>query len=85
MIWTEEENQDRELENMLNYNGQTCKTCNWSGYNFGDTFITCGYHHHNFSSKSYCSYWTDPNDPKLLEYQEKRNAELKRKLKSQTK
>lgn len=80
-IWTEEENELRELDNILHPKGKSCKNCQWSTYEPGDEFITCGNHISNFSSNSFCGYWTDPKDEKLLAYFEKRKKELRDRLK----
>ena len=70
MIWTKEEQVERCINNMYKNTCETCKTCHWSGYEEGDTFATCGYHIENFTPTSWCSYWTDKNDPKLRAYLE---------------
>lgn len=80
MIWTEEENEIRQIENMINYQGQTCKGCQWSNWRPGDRFFTCGHHLDNFTPDSWCSYWTDPKDPKLLEHMHRRREDLKARL-----
>lgn len=77
MIWTEEENDIRELENMINRKGKSCSNCNWGAG--GDTgFVTCGHHLNNFTNDSFCSYWTNPDDPKLREYYDKMRDNLKK-------
>jgi len=65
-IWTEEQEIVRQLKNLIDHEGRSCKGCNWSGYEEGADFITCGYHYGNFRSDSYCAYWTDPEDKNLL-------------------
>jgi len=82
MIWTEEEDQLRQIDNLLDAKGKSCKGCNWSGYEEGNEFITCGHHLQNFTPGSFCAYWTDPNNPKLKAYWEKRKKELRAKLKA---
>lgn len=79
-IWTEEEDEDRQIKNMINHEGKNCKNCYWSGYQKGEEFITCGHHYENFKPISFCSYWTDPKDSSLLSYKESRKRELKLKL-----
>ena len=81
MIWTEEENEIRQLDNMFNSKGKSCKSCNWCNWEKGQDFFTCGHHIENFTPNSFCTYWTDPKDPKLLAYFEERKKELKIKLK----
>lgn len=44
MIWTDEENEIRELDNMINHTVETCKDCQWSNWEFGQKFFTCGHH-----------------------------------------
>ena len=81
MIWTEDENSIREVNNMISRKekGLTCKNCHWSGYENGDEYITCGHHHDNFISNGFCSYWTSSDDPKLLEWIEMRKKEVMQK------
>jgi len=68
------------MDNMLNHKGKSCKNCNWSSYEKGHEFITCGHHHQNFKANSFCAYWTNPKDEHLLSYKERRKKELKAKL-----
>jgi len=78
-IWTEEENELRQLDNLINRKNETCKTCQWSNWEKGDTFLTCGHHLQNFTPASYCGYYTDRKDPKVLNYFKKRKEELRKK------
>jgi len=78
-IWTEEQQNIRQLNNLIDYEGRSCKGCNWSGYEEGADFITCGHHYGNFRSDSYCSYWTDPGDKNLLSFKKRRKEEMKAK------
>ena len=80
MIWTKQENEERELNNMLNHKGETCKTCQWCNYEEGELFFTCGYHIQNFTPTSWCSYHTDPKDPKLLAYNERRKSTITKRF-----
>lgn len=80
-IWTEYENDIREMENMINRNGRTCKGCQWCNHEKDQEYFTCGHHVQNFTHDSYCSHWTDPNDPKLIAYFNERKEELKEKMK----
>lgn len=78
MIWTEEENDIRGLENMINRKGKSCGNCNWGAC--GDSeFVTCGHHLQNFTKTSFCDYWTDPSDPKLIAHNNKVRDELRKK------
>lgn len=79
-IWTEEEDEIRQIDNLINYDGETCKGCQWSNWKKGDLFFTCGHHLDNFTPDSYCSYWTDPKDSKFLAYMDGRKKELKKRL-----
>lgn len=72
MIWTKKENDIREIKNMLNYSGETCKDCQWCNHSDGNNFFTCGHHLENFTPSSWCSYWTSKTDPKVKKYLEKR-------------
>lgn len=74
-IWTEDENSIREIENLMYPKGKSCKNCQWSGAKKGDKTITCGHHIQNFSVNSFCAFWTNPKDPKLLEYFARRKKE----------
>lgn len=67
MIWTEEEDSKRQLNNLLDRKGKSCKNCHWSGSS-KDDIITCGHHIQNFTSDSFCAYWTKPDDKKLQEH-----------------
>ena len=80
MIWTEEQNDKRQLENMLHPEGKSCKNCQWSNAEGKDVFTTCGHHIQNFSVNSFCAYWTDPNDKHLLDYFDKRKKEIRARL-----
>lgn len=80
MIWTEEENENRRLDNLFNRSDKSCKSCQWCNWNGKDEFFTCGHHYANFTPDSFCCYWTDPKDPKLLSYYEKRKKELQAKM-----
>jgi len=84
MIWTDNENLKRQFDNMLNPDGKFCKNCNWGGGDKGKDFVTCGTHLQNFSANSFCDYWTDPKDEKLLSYFDKRKRELKEKISNKT-
>ena len=82
MIWTEEEKSDRAIETMLNPKGKSCFNCNWGEGSINpedkrSDWTTCGHHHQNFSVKSLCSYWTNPKDPRLKEYRERRREEIR--------
>lgn len=79
-IWTGEENELRELDNMMNPEGKSCKNCYWSGYEDGDIFITCGHHISNFTSNSFCCYHTNIRDKNLTAYLEKRKKALREKF-----
>jgi hypothetical protein len=68
MIFTEEEDEIREIENILNNKGKTCINCHWSTATEGEGITTCGHHLENFSTNSFCAYWTNRNDPKLVAY-----------------
>ena len=81
-MFTEEEETTRTLSNMFDHKGKSCKGCHWSGYEKGDEFITCGHHIENFTQSSFCSYWTDPCDPRIKEYHTKRMEEINLKYKS---
>lgn len=83
MIWTEQENELRQIENIMNPKGKRCGNCQWGKADKGQKITTCGYHIQNFSINSFCDYWTNPKDPKLLAYYERRKKELKAKLKEQ--
>lgn len=76
MIWTEEENEIRQFENIVDPTGKTCANCQWSNGDGEDKIITCGHHIDNFSANSFCSYWTDRNDPKVKAYFQSRKAQL---------
>jgi len=78
-IWTEEQQIVRQLNNLIDDEGKSCKGCHWSGYEEGADFITCGRHYENFRSDSYCAYWTDPEDKKLLSFKKRRKEEMKAK------
>lgn len=80
MIWTEEESEIREIENMISYKDETCKTCQWCNHTKGQKFFTCGHHLSNFTHNSWCDYHTKKDDPKLLEHFERRKKELRAKL-----
>ena len=81
MIWTEEENENRELQNILNPKGKYCSNCHWGNTQPGDDFATCGHHIQNFSIGSFCGAWTDPKDPKLREYIKARKDKLSKQIK----
>lgn len=66
MIWTEEENSIRQMENLLNPKGKSCMNCQWSSAEKGEKITTCSYHLETFSTDSFCSYWTDPKDPEVI-------------------
>lgn len=80
MIWTEEENEIRQLENIMNANGKSCMNCQWSNADKGESITTCGHHLQNFSTNSFCGYWTSKNDPKVKAYFDRRKKELKAKI-----
>ena len=80
MIWTEEENEIRKFENMINSKGKNCANCQWSIYEKGDEMTICGHHIENFSINSFCTYWTAKDDPKVKAYMDKRKRALKVKL-----
>ena len=80
MIWTEEENEKRQINNVLNMAGKKCKNCLWSNYEPGDVIITCGHHHQNFSSNSFCAYWTSAFDLKVKAYRDAKKTELRARL-----
>ena len=75
-IWTEEENELRQLDNIMNPEGKTCMNCQWSNAD-KEGLTTCGHHIQNFTTSSFCGYWTDNSDPKVLAYFERRKAALK--------
>jgi hypothetical protein len=79
-IWTEDEDDLRQLDNLMNPKGKTCKNCQWSNYEKGDKTITCGHHIQNFSTNSFCAYWTNPKDSKLIAYFEKKKEQIRVKL-----
>lgn len=79
MIWTKDEDSKRQIENLLNRNGKSCKNCHWSGFSKGDDIITCGHHIQNFSADSFCAYWTDIDDKKLQEHYAKVKARIEAK------
>lgn len=79
-IWTDEQNDIRELDNMLSPKGKYCKNCQWGTAEKGMEFTTCGHHLQNFSVNSFCAYWTDPQDKYLLAYFGRRKAEIRKKL-----
>lgn len=79
MIWTEEQNESRQMDNMLDRKGKTCANCYWGNASKGDEFVTCGRHHQNFTVSSFCDYWTSSKDPYLVNYRKKRLKEIKQK------
>ena len=79
-IFTEEENEARQLNNMMNPQGKSCMNCHWSNADKGDKFTTCGHHLQNFSTNSFCAYWTDPEDPVLKSHISERIRRLGRSL-----
>jgi hypothetical protein len=85
MIWTERENELRQIENIMNPEGKRCGNCQWSSAGKDEEITTCGHHIQNFSINSFCGYWTSPKDPNLLAYYDRRRKELKAKLKEQAK
>ncbi len=87
MNWTEEENIDREMNTMLNPKGKSCANCNWGEGNIEPKerdyeWTTCGHHHQNFKVDSLCAYWTDPNDPMLKIYLQKKYKKLREQIKN---
>ena len=76
MIWTEEENESRQLDNLMNPEGKSCGNCQWSNSKKSEKITTCGHHLQNFTTNSFCAYWTNPNDPKLKAYIDKRKTQL---------
>jgi ferritin-like metal-binding protein YciE len=80
MIWAEEENEIRQLENIMNTKGKSCMNCQWSNSDEGEKITTCGHHLQNFTTKSFCGYWTSKNDPKVKAYFERRKKELRAKI-----
>lgn len=57
-----------------------CRNCNRSGYEKGDTIISCGHHIQNFTPNSSCGSWASPTDKDMIEERNKRRKELKAKL-----
>lgn len=80
MIWTQEESDLRELDNMITHTDETCKSCQWSNHSKGEKYFTCGHHLSNFTHDSWCSYWTAKDNPKVKAYYAKRREELKAKI-----
>lgn len=78
MIWTKEEEEKRQFENMLKPEGKFCHNCHWGACR-GNEFVTCGTHVMNFQRDSMCEYWTDPNDRKLQKYILRKQNELLQK------
>ena len=83
MIWADKETFFRAMDTMLDPEGKSCANCQW-----GDAKVkpedrtdwtTCGHHHQNFKVNSLCSYWTNPNDPRLEIYFNRRKSELIKK------
>jgi hypothetical protein len=91
MIWTEEENDLRTFDNMMNPDGKSCQNCQWGnggmleGSEEDKEWVTCGHHHENFKKEMMCAYWTDPKDPRLKAYFEKRRKEMKAKIEARKK
>jgi hypothetical protein len=81
MIWTEEENDIRTLGNLKNPKGKNCMNCHWCNADNGDVFFTCGHHLENFSTNSFCGYWTSKNDLKVKAYFKKLREKLDSKFK----
>lgn len=85
MEFTEEQNDDRAMDNMLNPEGKSCRNCQWgaAAYNNDELsdFITCGTHHQNFLITSMCAYWTSTDDPILIRNKAERKKKLLEKLK----
>lgn len=81
-IWTEEENDKREIENMIDHKGKSCKTCAWSLWEKDQEFVTCGHHYENFRSTSFCAFWTNPKDPKLLQSMKESKERIRARLKA---
>jgi len=79
MIWTEEEDSKRQLENLLNRKGKSCANCHWSSGAKDEVIITCGHHIQNFTSDSFCAYWTKTDDKKLQEHYAKIKARIEKK------
>jgi hypothetical protein len=56
---TETQKAVEEIELMISIQTKeikaSCKNCHWSGYEKNDFFITCGVHHTNFTSTSFCT------------------------------
>lgn len=84
-IWSEEEAETRRIENMLSSEGKNCGNCHWGAGGDNDEFLTCGYHIDNFKSCSFCTYWTDAEDPKLIAYRERRIKEMRNKIEQKRK
>jgi hypothetical protein len=80
MIWTEEENEIRQIDNIMKPEGKSCINCQWSNADKGEKLTTCGHHLQNFSTNSFCGYWTSKNDPKVKAYFDRRKKELKDKI-----
>ena len=80
MIWTEEENEIRQLDNIMKPKGKSCMNCQWSNADKGESITTFGNQIKNFSTNSYCGNWTSKNDPKEKAYFDKRKKELKAKI-----
>lgn len=80
MIWTEEENEDRVMDNLMDMKGKKCMNCQWSNADKTDTITTCGHHIENFSVNSFCGYWTSKTDKKVKAYRDKCKEELRAKI-----
>lgn len=80
-IWTEDENDERTFQNMVNHKDKSCLTCYWGMTDEISDFVTCGHHHENFTKNSFCSFHTEKNDKNLKAYQQKRQTEFKAKYK----
>ena len=78
-MFTEEEEELRHINNMMNPEGKSCLNCQWGNAQASEDFSTCGRHLDNFSADSMCSSWTDPKDPRIQAYYNRRREELKQK------
>lgn len=82
IMFTEEYNDNRHMDNLLNPKGKSCFSCQWGCQGDNESkseFITCGHHHENFSINSFCAFWTSPRDKELLRYKKEMRYYLKQK------
>jgi hypothetical protein len=48
----------RQLANLQNPKGKSCANCKFSNADKFESVTTCGVHLQNFSTKSFCAFWT---------------------------